>query len=158
MKVIIASLLCVQLLLDVLPGHAQISARVMALGRIVMYDWFAHELTVTEDFVVETTDHQYLRVVYAPLSPEQAAKEGLKLDRLAFVGRGKPWKFDLRPPFTDQEKLYCSHPAPDADVEDAEGHTRISVYVPSPGAQNVKLPSLAALPCYILESGGMKRN
>ena len=125
-------------------------------GRIVMYDWFSHELTVSEDFVVETKDNQYLRVVYAPLTPEQSSNESLKLDRLAFIGRGRLWKFDLHAPLSEQERMDCSHPAPDAEIDDEKGHERISVYMRSPGAQNIRIPPIETLPCYVLSVGGMR--
>jgi hypothetical protein len=130
-------------------------------GRIVLYDWAAHETTSGDDFVVKTTDSNmpYARVIYKPLwgfdaSPAQPKD---RLDRLAFVGRGASWSFDVRQPHSVEEKAGCSSQIVNHKYEDESGSGEIPRFIPTPGAATEKVPSLQSLPCFILKREGLTR-
>lgn len=136
-------------------------APVVIKGRIVLYAWWPHELTASDDFVVQTvrdatTEAQFFRIVYSPVSPEEHDKPSYRLDRLAFVGRGIIWSFDVHVPQTAQEKMDCDELSHDVSVKDEQGAAKIPAYVRSPGAGDVNVPAVKTLPCYVLPVGGMR--
>lgn len=133
-------------------------------GRIVLYDWVSHETTANDDFVIKIPDARdgnptYARVIYRPLwgfdAPPAAAKE--VLDRWAFVGRGASWEFTVYAPQTSQEVAACSAPIVNHKYEDENGHGELPRFIPTPGAEEANIPSVASIPCFILNRGGLTR-
>lgn len=134
---------------------------VIIRGRIVLYAWWPHELTVSDDFVVRTvpdaaSEPQFFRIVYSPVSPEEKGNSSYRLDRLAFVGRGTIWTFNVHFPQTAQEKMDCGELSHDVSIKDEQGTVKIPAYVRSPGTDEANIPSITALPCYVLPIDGMK--
>jgi hypothetical protein len=124
-----------------------------------MYAWFLHELTASDDLVVKTVGSQlsnapFVRIVYMPGTPE-FTPEGTRLDRSAFVGRGTLWTFQVHYPSTDQEKLDCATTPADIAVNDEQGAGTIPAYIYSPGSQQTQVPAVRALPCFVLQKGGL---
>lgn len=130
-------------------------------GRIVLYDWAAHETTSGDDFVVKTTDSNmpYARVIYKPFwgfdAPPMQQKD--RLDRLAFVGRGTSWSFAVHQPQSVEEKAGCSSRIVNHKYEDESGSGEIPRFIPTPGAATEQVPSLQSLPCFILKHEGLTR-
>jgi len=133
-------------------------------GRIVLYDWASHEATTNDDFVLKTVDAKdssprYARVIYKPFwgfdAPKAAAKD--VLDRWAFVGRGASWNLTVRAPQTSEERAACSAPIVNHKYEDETGSGEIPRFVPTPGADMERIPSVQSLPCFILKRDGMAR-
>ena len=146
------------------PTSSTTPGPIVLRGHIVLYDWLAHETTANDDFVVRgvaegTTPPRYVRVHYQRYWGFDAPKVEAKdlLDRLAFVGRGPAWSFALRKPSSVEERTACSSLPPNPTYDD-EGKTgEIPRVVPTPGADPLPVSDLRALPCYILEVGGLKR-
>ena len=133
-------------------------------GRIVLYDWASHEATTNDDFVLKTVDSknsspQYARVIYKPFWSFDAPKATAKdlLDRWAFVGRGASWSFTVHAPQNSEERVACSAPIANHKYEDETGSGEIPRFVPTPGADIEKIPSVQSLPCFILRRDGMAR-
>ncbi len=84
-------------------------------GRIVVYDWYLHEQTAWEDFVVKLQDpgadlnQLYIRAIYRPIwgfdAPSPSPRD--VLNRRAFVGRGPKWKIRVHPPKGSEERAAC---------------------------------------------------
>ena len=134
-------------------------------GRIVLYDWVSHETTSNDDFVVRNPDARagnppYARVIYRPFwgfdAPQATPKE--VLDRLAFVGKGATWEFTVYAPQTSQELAACSAPIVNHKYENENGSGELPRFIPTPGAEGANVPSVASLPCFILNRGGLKRD
>lgn len=133
-------------------------------GRIVLYDWVSHETTANDDFVIKILDAKdgnptYARVIYRPFwgfdAPPTAAKE--VLDRWAFVGRGASWGFTVYTPQTSQEVAACSAPIVNHKYEDEHGNGELPRFISTPGAEEANILSVASIPCFILNRGGLTR-
>jgi hypothetical protein len=130
-----------------------------------MYDWTLHELTNNDEFIVKviskgSTSPEFLRVIYRVNwgwdAPSSSASE--RLDRLAFVGRGAIWDFDLSTPQTEEERKACNARIVPHRFEDEEGSGTLPRYVATPGGQELLEPQLQTLPCRILlKRNGMSR-
>jgi hypothetical protein len=128
-------------------------------GRIVLYDWLAHETTNGDDFVVKTDipKEPYVRVIYKPFwgFDAPAAEPKDKLARIAFIGRGARWNFAMHEPQSLEEKTGCSMVIVNHQYEDERGSGEIPRFIPTPGSDVEKLPSPQSLPCYILKHNGL---
>ena len=130
-------------------------------GRVVLYDWASHETTSGDDFIVKTIDSNtpYARVIYKPFwgfdAPPATSKD--VLDRWAFVGRGATWNFAIHAPQSAEEKAACSSRIVNHKYEDETGNGEIPRFIPTPGANTEKVPSLQTLLCFILKRGGLAR-
>ena len=89
------------------------------VGRIVLCDWVQHEMTSTNDFVVNVASAsgknpaRYARVIYKPFwggwdAPPPSPID--ILDRWAFVGMGPAWVFLVHAPQTAEQKEACAAP------------------------------------------------
>lgn len=134
------------------------------VGRIVLYDWVQHEMTSTDDFVVEASAAsgkdraRFARVIYKPFwggwdAPPPKRKD--LLNRWAFVGIGPTWAFLVRAPGTAEEKRTCSEPVQNHKYEGETGTGEIPRFVATPGAVSVGIPPVQSLPCFILERDGL---
>jgi hypothetical protein len=130
-------------------------------GRIVLYHWVAHELTMADRFVVKTEDkkHPYVRVIYMPFWGFDAptATERDRLDRQAFVAHGSMWTFFVHSPDDGQQEIDCQDVDTTERYRDETGEGEIPLFVPTPGTDISEIPAIATLPCYILKRGGLKR-
>jgi hypothetical protein len=151
-----SSLLPARQLPDLFPKHQQVLQ-----GHIVLYDWYAHEFTFGDAFIVKTTNSKvpYVRIVYQPYwgFDAPAAKPEDKLDKHAFVGVGN-WSFTVHAPIGSEEKAGCSsgrmtYPVVDEDEKVVQELPR---YMPTPGAVKESAPALEALPCLILKRDGLR--
>lgn len=130
-------------------------------GRIVMYDWVAHEMTNGEDFVVNTEDpgRPYIRVLYRPNwgfdAPASASSS--RLDRLAFVGRGAKWTFQLESAHSDEQEAACKAPIKKHRYEDERGKGELDRYVTTPGGKLLNDAAIGGLPCFVLRLKGMSK-
>lgn len=133
----------------------------VATGRIIMYDWLAHEMTSGEDFVVSTGDpaHPYIRLLYKPYWGFDAppSSPSLLLNRWAFVGRGAKWTFQIESSPTDEQEKACKAPAKRHRYEDEQGKGELDRYVATPGGKLFSDAFVAQLPCLILRREGMSR-
>jgi hypothetical protein len=130
-------------------------------GRTVLYDWYVHEFTLGDDFIVKTADSKMpsVRIVYKPFwgFDAPAAKPEDKLDKRAFIGVGD-WSFTAQVPMSAEEKGGCSsgrmtHPVVDEDEKVVQELPR---YMPTPGAANESAPALGTLQCFILKRNGLR--
>jgi hypothetical protein len=147
-----------------LPDVPKGASEIKLVGRIVLYDWVQHEMTSTDDFVVEVLlasgkgSARYARVIYQPFwggwdAPPPEPKD--VLNRWAFVGTGPKWTFLVHVPRTAQEKLTCSEPVRNHKYEDETGSGEIPRFVATPGAVSGGIPPVQSLPCFILNRGGL---
>lgn len=131
-------------------------------GRITLYDWLQHETTSTDDFVVKTLapSVRYVRVIYKPEWGFDAPSSSgsTRLDRLAFVGRGPVWDFDVHAPETPEQVAACSAPITDHRYKAKSGTESIPRFVSAPGAVTHGVPSINSLPCFILARNGLKHD
>jgi hypothetical protein len=129
-------------------------------GRIILYDWVEHEMTSGDDFIVKTIDlkPQFTRVIYRPYWGFDAPASKDVLPRLAFIGRGKTWNFAVHAPRTSEERTACSPAILNHKYEDETGRGEIPRFVPTPGADTVKVPALRTLTCFILNSRGLTQS
>ena len=163
-------LICVLfLMLALLPGYAQDaglpigvdSNPVTVRGRIVLYDWFSHDFSADEDFVVKTLDPKlpYIRVMYRPQWGFDAPTDGSKkvvLDRWAFIAHGAMWEFSVLPMKTDKQTNWCRLKTLAYKYDDETGKGEIPRFLPTPGASNLHVPPVQGLPCFVLRPGGLK--
>lgn len=133
-------------------------------GRIVLYDWFSHEINMTEDFVFKilegkADEPRHVRVIYKPFwgwdAPAAQPKD--MLDRWAFVGRGASWSLSVHSPQSDQERAACAAAVPTIKYQDEGGSGEISRLRTTPGAELGEIPSIESLTCFILNPGGLER-
>ena len=132
-------------------------------GRIVLYDWAAHETSANEDFVIKTLPQSstanYVRIVYKPFwgfdAPGAAPKD--ILNRLAFVGRGAAWRFVVHAPSNDEQKASCTAPIVNHKYEDEGGSGELPRFIPTPGGSIEGMGPIEKLQCFILEKDGAAR-
>jgi hypothetical protein len=130
-------------------------------GRIVLYDWFSHDHTSSDEFVVRTPDpgQPYVRVIYKVYwgfdAPAATAKD--MLDRWAFIGHGSMWIFSVHAPQSTEEKSACASPSLAHRYQDETGNGEIPQFIATPGADAVGVPSIKDLPCFILKRDGLTR-
>jgi hypothetical protein len=130
-------------------------------GRIVLYDWFSHDHTSSDEFVVKTPDpdQPYARVIYKVYwgFDAPAAKARDMLDRWAFIGHGSMWIFSVHAPQSTEEKGACASPPLAHQYQDETGSGEIPRFVATPGADAAGVPSIRNLPCFILKRDGLTR-
>ncbi len=130
-------------------------------GRIVLYDWHAHEFTAGDDFIIKTNDAKapYVRIVYKAFWGFDAppAKPEDRLDKRAFIGVGD-WSFTVRVPMSSEEKGGCSSGRMTHSVvdEDEKVVQELPRYMPTPGAAKESAPALEVLPCFIVKRDGLR--
>jgi len=146
---------------DTVLSQFKTSAETELRGRIILYDWFSHEHTSDDAFVVKTTDTKlpYVRVLYRVYwgFDAPAAKETDVLDRWAFIGRGTMWSFFIHNPQEIEEKQACAFHINAYKYEDETGSGEIPRFIPTPGAGTAGIPPIESLPCFILRRGGLTR-
>lgn len=129
-------------------------------GRIVLYDWFSHEFSASEDFVVKTFDSNtpYIRVMYRPQwafdAPAEQSTNNV-LNRWAFIAHGALWDFSVVQIKTDSQTNWCRLHTLTYKYEDESGRGEIPRFVPAPGANLAGIPPVKDLPCFILKPGGL---
>jgi hypothetical protein len=144
-----------------LAGQSNASVSYDLRGRIVLYDWFSHEQTSNDEFVVKTTDPKlpYVRLIYRAYwgfdAPSSSAKD--VLDRWAFIGHGALWAFSAQSPETSGEKGACVFSVTGFKYEDETGNGEVPRFIPTPGADVAGIPPITTLPCFILKRGGLAR-
>jgi len=130
-------------------------------GRIVLFDWFSHEFSTSEDIVVKTNDPHvpYARIVYRAVwgfdAPAGTAND--RLDRWAFIGHGAIWSFTVHAPRDDGWEAVCRPLSEGYPYEDETGRGTVPRYVPTPGSDTSSVPPLKTLPCFLMERGGLRR-
>ena len=131
-------------------------------GRIVLYDWFSHEFSASEDFVVKTFEPgtPYIRVMYRPQWDFDApAKESKKdvLNRWAFIAHGALWNFSVLQIKTNSQTNWCRIDTLNYNYQDETGRGQIPRFLPIPGASAKGIPPVKSLPCFVLRPGGLTR-
>jgi hypothetical protein len=127
----------------------------------VLYDWFSHEQTSNDEFVIKTSDPgtPYVRLIYRAYwgfdAPTPSSKD--VLDRWAFIGRGVMWTFSVHSPETSGEKMACAFSVAGFKYEDETGSGEVPRFILTPGADASGVPSISTLPCFILKRGGLAR-
>lgn len=129
-------------------------------GRIVLYDWFSHEFSASEDFVVKTFDPRtpYIRIMYRPQWGFDAPAEGSKkdlLNRWAFIAHGALWEFSVLQIKTDNQTNWCRLHTLTYKYEDETGRGEIPRFLSAPGASAKGIPPVKSLPCFVLRPGGL---
>lgn len=130
------------------------------VGQIVLYDPLIHRLTATDDFILRTNAPKtpYVRITYKPMWGFDAPQASLDeiLDRRAFNGDHTLWSLQVHFPVNPEEAGGCKSQVwqVEARKDGTIVNSRISRFVPVPGARLNDIPALESLPCYVLKPKG----